>query len=144
MVTSAGEVNGTLPTLAAYDTSALPQLAQAIDRFGRAIIDSPVSPCHLREAALHTERFTVYSDLFDFADHIEKSKHIDDACLKQAAADVKKVIASVVIAEEHGTKAPNAHGLTIDVLTPFMLYKRLDLSKDTCWHKAMEKLRRPR
>jgi Clostripain family len=141
IVSSATSVQNDLPTLAAYDTARLPELSQAVDELGVAILNTPTHMWHLRHLALRAEKFTVYSDLYDFASRIVTSDSIHDPALKAAAAKVTQVMGNTVFAAEHSAKDAHAHGLTIDVFTSWFRYHKLDFAQDTHWDEAMHKLR---
>lgn len=139
VVASAATVPGDLPTMAAYDLSASPALTQSVDGLGRAILDSQMSMRSLRKLAKATQGFYDYKDLYDFADRITKSDTVPDKAIKTAAENVKKSIGGMIFAEQHSSRYPNAHGVTIE-LGKRGGYADIAFAKDTCWDEAMKKM----
>lgn len=140
VVTSASSMPQDLPTMSAIDMEKVPVLTDAVDSFGKAILDSTMSMRALRRLARSAQGFADYRDLYDFADRVTKSDTVPDAALKAAAENVKKAVGEVVFAEQHSARYPNAHGITIEIKNVPRGYTDVAFAKDTSWDDALRKL----
>lgn len=142
VVKSAEGSQGELPTMAAFDMSKVDKLGKATDALAKAILDTDTSKSTLMGIARKTQDFSGFEDAFDFCQRIDQSKDIKDEKLKAAARDLLAAVQETVIAEQHSSAYPGAHGVTLDIPSgkPSAEYKKLDLSKDTQWDEAMGKI----
>ena len=114
-VVSLGE--GSIPTLAAVDTSKIPALVDSTHELSQALLDTRLANSAVAKVADKSQRYFRESDLYDFADRLSTKFALDDPKLAQAAEAVKKNVANAVIAEEHtdNDRYARSHGLTIDL-----------------------------
>jgi len=137
-------------TLSAVDLSKAKDLAEATDRLAACIQKTKVSPAVINELMDKSQGFFGESmkDVYDLADHIEKSQRIDDEKLKEAAARVKAAVKDAVIREDHTEDYPGAHGLQIESSTKEWHsqygtnYKDTDFAKNTRWDEMLSQLDR--
>ena len=155
--------NNDLPTMAAFDTSKASTVVAATKAFGDAIVKTNVDSKQLAQVAQATQAYTMEKDLYDFADRVSNTLGGSDANLKSTADTLKTDINSAIIAEQHSSKYPNSHGLTVElnknfdsrdfrvnqdpslapVATPniqFDTYQHTKFDQDTGWDKAVSKI----
>lgn len=161
IVAMAKGASGDLPTMSAIDTSKAGPLLDATKAFGQALIDTKVSNSDITKAANATQGFAMEKDLWDFANRVGKVAGSDQK-LADAATAVKTGIENALVAEEHSTRYPNAHGLTIELTKQrgdvsaaplnsdpgltrisFDKYSNLRFSKETGFDNAVRKFRAP-
>lgn len=143
VVSKAADTQGVLPTMSATDLSQMKSLAGATDTFAQSILDTATPNAQLKDIARATQSFYGYKDYYDFAERITKSADITDEALKTSAQGLMDAIKTAVIAEQHASKFPGAHGLTIEIPTwgsSGEKYGKLDFTKDTKWDEAMNKI----
>ncbi|CAN0325264.1 unnamed protein product, partial [Phaeothamnion confervicola] len=115
VVRMAGGVQGDLPTMTAFDMSKVPQLSDAVNTFGNALLATNVSKADLSATANKTQGFAMEKDLHDFAGKIATGFGAADPALKEAAQGVQAAISNVIVAEQHSLRYPGAHGVTIEL-----------------------------
>jgi len=100
----------------------------------------------LRSTARHSQSFTAYRDLYDFARRLETSPKIQDETLKNAAQGVMDAVKAAVLEEQHSPSYPGAHGLTIQLpgyfFSPSETYRATAFAQDTHWGSALERMGR--
>ena len=161
IVTSAHGHDNDLPTMSAFDTSKTPALMDAIKSFGQAIInDKAVPNATIAQAADSAQSFYLESDLSDFASKVADASGDKDKALTAAAQGVQAAISNSLVAEEHSSKYPGAHGLTVELtrqdgrgpqksINPdlatahvdFGKYSDLRFAQDIGFNKAVDKFR---
>ncbi|MDQ7823420.1 MAG: clostripain-related cysteine peptidase [Candidatus Eremiobacteraeota bacterium] len=145
VVEEAQGFQGTLPTLSAMDLSKMKDLAAATDAFAQKLIATDTPKYAIQEAARASQSFSGFKDQFDFAEMLVNSKDVKDEELKAAAKTMMSAIKGAVIAEEHSSSKPGAHGLTIELPSypsdPSEDYKELKFAKDTAWDEALGKMK---
>jgi hypothetical protein len=132
-----------LPTMSSVDLGKMGDVAQKMDAFAKAIIDTQVPMSDLKSIAYQTESFSEFKDIYDFVQRVASSENIPDENLKTAAKDVMSSLGQAIVGEQHSDQHPDAHGLQIELPTWGGLsggYGDLAFAKDTSWPKAMEKL----
>lgn len=143
MISNAETDQYSLPTLSAMDMSRIDNLAKETDKFAESILNTDTPNATLKALARKTQSFSANKDLYHFAELVVKSPDIKDEGLKETAKGVMAAIKDAVIAEEHSTKYPNAHGLTAEIPTYGGVgrgYDKLQFAKDTKWDEAMNKM----
>ncbi|MCX6053415.1 MAG: clostripain-related cysteine peptidase [Chloroflexi bacterium] len=118
---SAGETvqeMGTTVTLAAVDSSALPNLNASLDNFLYALKN--VDQTKVAEARSYAQTFknvfgtnypAPYIDLSNFADFVVKTT--GDQAVIQSAEKLQTAISNAVISEKHGEQRPGARGISV-------------------------------
>lgn len=154
---------GDLATMAAYDLDKVGAVAGAVKEFGKAILDSGVPLVEFKKAKKNAQGFYMNKDLADFAAKVAAVPGAE-AKLKEAAKAVQDAIEGSVVAEQHSTKYPGAHGMSIELnksrdeaganvapLVPNMepekasrvaigAYDAQQFAKDTDWQKVQDRL----
>ncbi|MBM3463405.1 MAG: hypothetical protein FJX76_15000 [Armatimonadetes bacterium] len=141
-VRSAEAKQGVLPTMSAVDMAKVPGVVAAVDRLGRAIVNTTDDVGILKDISSETQEFTGYKDAYDFAGRVQTSVRVKDMELRRAAREVKDAVRQAVIAEEHSDEYPNAHGLTLEISrwgTPSG-YTDTKFGQETSWPQALDKL----
>lgn len=100
-----------IPTFSAFNLSKIPQVTKSVKKLAQAIGASSISASQLKEAVSKAQTFDGYSDLHDFSAKVAEQ----DPSLAQAAQDVQNSISNAIVAEQHSTTHPGAHGLQIEV-----------------------------
>jgi len=134
---------GTLPTMSATDLSKTKELAKASDDLAKAILITDTPNDTLKTIMKNTQSFYGFKDQYHFAEQINKHEEITDEKLKEAAAGMMTAIKSAVIAEQHSSRYPNAHGLTAEIPSWGGVgagYENLKFRRDTKWAEAMNKI----
>jgi hypothetical protein len=135
-----------LPTMSAVDMGVMAEVAKASDALAKQIIATSTPKDVLKEIIGDTESFGGFKDEYDFAGRIAGSGKIKDQKLKAAAKGVMAALKKAVIAEQHSSSHPDAHGLHIELPSwggePSSDYKKLEFAKDTRWDEALEKISR--
>jgi len=143
-ITSDAEgVQGDLPTMSTIDLSKMKDVAAKMDGFSQAILSTETPMSELKGLVYKTQGFSGFKDIYDFTQKVAESTTINDEKLKAAAKDVMKSIEGAVLAEQHSTQYPGAHGLQIELKTyggPSGDYKNLAFAKDTKWGEAMARI----
>jgi len=143
IVNSAEGDQGTLPTMSATDLSKMRDLGKAADNFGKAILKTDTSNALLKSIIGKTQSFYGFKDQYHFAEQIANHEEITDEKLKEAAKGMMSAIKSAVIAEQHSSRYPNAHGLTAEIPSYGGVgtgYGALKFRADTQWAEAMNKI----
>jgi hypothetical protein len=150
----------TTVTFSAIDLTKMKDLKTSIDKLAKVLMETE-TPQETIKFLIHnttaysqdspSEPYRDYRDLGHLADNIINFKDITDPKLKEAAANIKKVLSEVIIAEEHTQEnedyAPS-QGLTIyapksdrfvsdDV---YEQYKETAMSKKGVWDEFLEQL----
>jgi len=136
-------VQGDLPTMSTIDLSKMTEVAQKMNTFSQAILDTNTPMSELKSLVYKTQEFSGFKDIYDFTQQVAGSATITDEKLKAAAKDVMASIQTAVLAEQHSTQYPGSHGLQIELKTyggPSSEYKELAFAKDTKWGDAMAKI----
>ena len=103
-----------IPTFSAVDLEKVPALSEAVTQLGQAITASALSGAQLREVLADTQPFWEYRDLHQLAGNLACKAEAEPA-LRQAAGCVQTALTEAVIAEQHASSHPGAHGLQIEV-----------------------------
>lgn len=143
MITNAATDQGSLPTLSAMDMSKIDKLTADTDKFAEAIINTDTPNATLKALARKTQSFSANKDLYHFCELVVNSADVKDEGLKETAKGVMASIKDAVIAEEHSTRYPNAHGLTAEIPTYGGVgsgYNKLKFAQETRWDDAMNKM----
>ncbi|MCL5037336.1 MAG: clostripain-related cysteine peptidase [Chloroflexi bacterium] len=144
VVDTAQSVQGTLPTMSAIDMTKVDALSKTLDKMAVRLMETDTPASVIKDVFKKAESFDSMKDVYDIADKIENNTKVSDEELKKIAAQVKKDIEAAVIAEQHSSSYPNAHGLHIEApswnLSPSSQYKELAFAKDTKWDEALSQL----
>ncbi len=144
MVEAAEGDQGTLPTMAATDLSKMKKVADATNLLAAHIILSDDSTkSTLKSIARKTQSFYGLKDQYHFAEQITKDESIKDEKLKKAAKALMDALKEAVIAEQHSSRYPNAHGLTAEIPSWGGVgkgYTDLKYAENTLWDEAMNSL----
>ena len=111
-----------LATMTAFDTSKIAALTDSVKQFGEAVLDSSLSSQQLRQAKNQTQGFYEFYDLHDFASKVA-ARAGNDARLTDSAKAVQSAIADAIVAEQHSSRYPGAHGVTIELNRQDSSYK---------------------
>ncbi|MHB2019918.1 MAG: hypothetical protein ACYCW6_23505, partial [Candidatus Xenobia bacterium] len=91
-----------------------------------------------------SQQFYDTRDLYDFCQRVSTDSSLKDPKLKQAAQEVMTAIPQMVIAEEHSSQYPNAHGVSINLggysFAPTQDYRDLPFAQETHFDQALDKL----
>jgi len=132
-----------LNAMSATDLSGMDNLAKALSKLGKKILDTD-TPCGTLSTIIwDTQNFRGERDLYHFAELINKDERITDRKLKKAAEELMKVINDIIINEEHSPDFPNAHGLTAQIPTWDFPpgYDNLAFDKEIPeWRRAINKI----
>jgi Clostripain family len=139
------EASGTqdvLPTMTAIDSSQVGGLTQAVDGLAQAIVKTDTPTSTLSRIVNQTQEFYDYRDAIDFAQHLATNPDVKDGNLKEAARNLITAADMAIVAEEHSTQYPGAHGLTLELTTSGERrgYDQTQLAKETQWPAALAKL----
>jgi len=143
IVTDAGTVQGDLPTMSSIDLSKMEDVAKSVDSFSQSILDTKTPMSTLSKLVNQTESFSEFKDLYDFTNKVANDKTITDEKLKASAKGVMESLARAILANEHSSQYPEAHGLQIELSAwggPSYDYKELEFAKNTKWADAMAKI----
>ena len=143
MISNAATDQYSLPTLSAMDMSKIDKVTKSADKFAEAIINTDTPNATMKSLARKTQKFYTNRDHYHFAELVSKSTDIKDEGLKEAAKGLMASIKEAVIAEEHSSRYPNAHGLTAEIPTYGTVgrgYDKLKFAKETKWDEAMNKM----
>jgi hypothetical protein len=149
MVKHAGDVQGDLPTMSTTDLGKMGDVARKIDTFAQAILKTDTPMSELKLLGTKTQSFTGFKDIFDFCDRVTRDETIKDPALKAAAKEVmvslegKDGREGAILANEHSSSYPNAHGLQIELPSwggASFDYKELAFANDTKWADALAKM----
>jgi hypothetical protein len=141
-VQDASTNQGTLPTMSAMEMAQVPALSAATDELAKRLLATKTSASTLKSIVSKTQSFYGYKDEYDFCKRLVESPQVADEELKASARKVMDAIGLAVIAEEHSSTYPGAHGLTIEMGSPNQQYQDLKLARDTSWDEAMNKVNR--
>ena len=124
-------------TLAAVDLEKIPQVSQAVTQLGQAM--AVQSPDCLMKAVDKTQRMWEYHDASDLASQLGQAL----PALQPAADQVRQAIAEAVVAEQHDSDHPGAHGLHIETKldTEKWGYAETAFARETGWDKVIAHLR---
>jgi hypothetical protein len=100
-----------IPTFSALDLEKAPQLTEAIQELGAAILASPLQGAQLREVLGETQAYWEYRDVHQLAQRL--AEH--DPALESVAARVQAAVGELVIAEQHASSHPGSHGVHLEV-----------------------------
>lgn len=134
---------GNLPTMSAIDLSKMKELGDATNLLAAQIMLTDTPNDVLKDIARKTQSFYGFKDQYHFAEQIANSEDISDEKLKKAARGMMKAIENAVVAEQHSSRYPNAHGLTAEIPTWGSVdseYKDLRYAENTLWDEAMNKM----
>lgn len=143
IVNTASNDSSTLPTMSAIDLEKMDHLKDASENLAQAIIETDTPNSTLLGIARQTLNFYGFKDQYHFAQLINESKDVKDEKLKEAAQGVMLAVDDSVFAEQHSSRYPNAHGLTVEIPTSSGVgagYENLNFRKDTKWAEAMNKI----
>lgn len=143
IVNTAEGDQGTLPTMSATDLTKMTDLGKAADNFAKAIIKTETSNDMLKSIIRKTESFYGFKDQYHFAEQVANHEEISDEKLKDAAKGMMTAIKSAVIAEQHSSRYPDAHGLSVELPSYGGVgagYGALKFRADTQWAEAMNKI----
>jgi hypothetical protein len=143
VTSEASTVQGDLPTMSTIDLGKMGDVAQKLDGFAQAILDTDTPMKSLKTIAGQTESFQEFKDIYDFSKKVSEDQTIKDEKLKTAAKDVIASLDQAILASEHSERYPDAHGLQIEIPSWGGLssgYKDLQFAKDTKWDEAMNKM----
>jgi hypothetical protein len=143
IIEDASTVQGDLPTLSSIDLGKMDNVAQKIDGFAGAILDTKTPMSDLKSLVSKTQSFSGFKDIYDFCDKVVKQEAIQDENLKAAAKEVIASLDEAILANEHKESYPGAHGLQIELKTyggPSSAYKDLAFARDTKWGQAISKI----
>ncbi len=133
-----------LPTLSAVDLKMMKGVADATNLFSSQIILTDTPNDVLKDCIRKSEYFSNgLRDQFHFAENVVNNDKISDDKLKTAAKGMMKAIQNAVIAEQHSSRHPNAHGLSAELPTYGGVrtgYKDVDYAKRTLWDEAIDKI----
>ncbi len=130
-------------TSSAIDLSKVGALSDAVKDLGQAIVASRQD---LSRTSEQTQSFWQYKDVFHLAQQVEAASG-EDENLRRAAQSVQKALGEAVIAEQHASTHPDAHGLQIELdpqaarRTEGWSYGETAFAADTGWALATERLR---
>jgi len=143
IVTDAETVQGDLPTMSSIDLTKMEDVAKSVDAFSQAILDTATPMKTLSQLVIKTQSFLDFKDLYDFADKVVNDRTITDEKLTASAKGVLEALDEAIIANEHSSRYPEAHGLQIELNAwggPSYHYKDLEFAKNTKWDEAMYKI----
>lgn len=152
VVTMAQGKQEDLATMTAIDMSKVGAISTAMNGFREAIVNSSATTLDLTEAAGNSQSFRHNYDLGDFASKVGESIGPYDPRLAAAAEAVKSALGDAVIAEQHSTKYPGAHGLSIQLekpsraqvdpraKVPFGSYANTRFEQDVHWSDAIRRI----
>ncbi|MCD4782641.1 MAG: hypothetical protein K8T10_02300 [Candidatus Eremiobacteraeota bacterium] len=132
-----------LPTMTAADLSKMDDLGKAADNFAKEIIKTDTPNDMLKTIISNTESFYGFKDQYHFAEQVANHEEITDEKLKDAAKGMMAAIKSSVIAEQHSSSYPDAHGLTAEIPSYGGVgrgYGALKFRAETQWAEAMNKI----
>jgi len=98
--------------MSAIDLNKMPAVSQAMDKFAGAVLESGKTKKDFALIKARTQKFYEFADMGHF---VELSGKKFGGKIGEAAADVKAAMAEAVIAEQHGSKYPNAKGLNVEL-----------------------------
>jgi hypothetical protein len=136
-------VQGDLPTMSSVDLGKMDDVAGKVDAFSQAILDTKTPMGTLKQIASQTESFSEFKDLYDFTQKVANDKSISDEKLKAAAKDVMASLDQAILASEHSSNYPEAHGLQIELPSwggTSYGYKDLEFAQKTKWADALARI----
>lgn len=145
-VNDAGSVPEDLPTMSAVDLARMKDVGEKIESFAQAILSTPTKMGTLRGLISKTESFYGFKDIYDFSKKVIDSEKISDENLKSAAKATMESLGDAIIAEQHSSMHPDAHGLQIELKTwgwASSAYETLAFGRDTHWADAISKIALP-
>jgi hypothetical protein len=124
---------------AIYTTSLLDDLAAKVSAFADAMVASGEwSAIESARAAVESFWYPEHIDLYDFG--LEVYIRVTDTAVKNAAIDLGNAINAIVIAEEHLSGHPDAHGIAI--YFPYYgspsAYDNTNFAQDTTWDEFLD------
>lgn len=141
LVTATAERPKSVPSMAAYDLSQEPHLAESIRNLSTEIQASGMSSETVRRLKTDSQHYLIesYLDLHDLCTQIinESSSEAD---LRDAAVACQKAVDEMVVAERHSKWLKHAHGVSIETQWGYPQYAELPFSKETQWNLAQERL----
>lgn len=132
-----------VPTMAAYDMSHEPRLAEGIRSLSEAIQASSLSKEAVERIKADTQHYLIdsYVDLHDLCTRI-LDEPTSEPRLKAAAIECQQAIAGFVIAERHSKWLRHSHGVSIDLQYGYPDYAAMRFAQDTQWNAAQDRLAR--
>lgn len=131
-----------LPTMAAYDMAKEPALKAAVDALSSALTASAIDAGRLTAIAAGTQAFDSYHDLYDFCEGLEAEPTAGTE-VAAAAAGVKQAIDDLVVAEQHSSDYPNAHGVSIELNDQLEGYADVRFAQSGDWMAVQDKIQLP-
>lgn len=139
-VTSAQTTQDDLPTMSAFDLSKAEDLKSAMDVFAAEFTkDGSFDTSRMSDIYYNTQGFYDYSDLASFCQNVKDEPSSSDA-LKAAADGVLSAVSSMVIAEEHSSDYPNAHGVSIELGADLSGYGETQFAQNSQWTGVQAKI----
>jgi hypothetical protein len=132
-----------LPTMSTVEMAKMHEVGNKMAAFSEAILSTENSMSELKSLVYKTQSFSGFKDIYDFAKRVAESENLTDENLKTAANDVMASLKEAIVAEQHSTRYPDAHGLQIKLSSwgsPGADYQDLAFAKDTKWAEAQEKI----
>lgn len=129
-------------TQSAVDLSRLPQVATALDGFAQSLMfHASADGAAIRDARRRAENYAYVDnkDLWHFAELLRTTA--TSSGLRTAASAVQTALSSAIIANAHGSRHPNSHGLAIYLPEPasyLMNYTNLALARVTRWDEWLQ------
>lgn len=129
-------------TQSAVDLSRLPQVATALDGFAQSLMfHATTDGAAIRDARRRAENYAYVDnkDLWHFAELLRTTA--TSSGLRTAASAVQTALSSAIIANAHGSRHPNSHGLAIYLPEPasyLMNYTNLALARVTRWDEWLQ------
>ncbi len=143
IVKDAATTQEDIPTLSTVELARMEDVAQKMDLFSRAILDTRTPNADLRSLAAKTQSFSGFRDIHDFTRRIIEADTIKDDALKAACRDVIASLDKAILANQHSEIYPDAHGLQIELPTwggPSWDYDKLEFAQKTKWAEAVKKI----
>ncbi|MBS2040706.1 hypothetical protein JST97_37310 [bacterium] len=101
-----------LGTMSAIDLNKMPAVSKAMDKFAGAVLDSGKTKKDFALIKAKTQKFYEFGDMGHF---VELAGKKFGGKIGEAADEVKAAMGEAVIAEQHGSKYPNAKGLNVEL-----------------------------
>ncbi|MCE1247857.1 MAG: clostripain-related cysteine peptidase [Firmicutes bacterium] len=144
IVRAASQDQNNLPTMSAIELDKMDNVAKASNKLVEAVLASDTPPALLKTLVRKTQPFEGFKDHYDFCSRIVTSEDVKDVKLKEAAQGVMDSLYNAVMYEEHSSKSPGGHGLSVHLpsyrATYQDEYRQTQWAKDTKWDKMIDKL----
>lgn len=141
LVTATAERPKSVPSMAAYDLSQEPHLAEGIRNLSTAIQASGISNETVRRIKTDSQHYLIesYLDLHHLCTQIINEPS-SEAGLRAAAVECQQAVDDMVVAERHSKWLKHSHGVSIETQWGYPQYADLPFSKETQWNLAQERL----